>query len=755
MLNDLFASSCILFNQLKYVSLFRSIKNTQLFGHKMKQLITYSILILLLFSFGNVKAQQDDNTYTKKESPLFTIRGSVRESDTYKPISKVNIEVNGGAYTMTSIDGSFIIRARKGDELVIRHKDFETVYHTIVDDDRITVEVEPAVIRQQSNPKFKSDVKTFNALVDSIGKYKKLDISKSINFAGEALSQSGSQQQNAEAYLVLAEVYMHWKQYDLAVTNYRVSLQNKGYNEAKLGLAKAYERNKNYQESIDTYKAIDKKQLSNYQLVSLYEGLGDTYFSIKDYDASITAYKKGLEISNTHLIKPKVVDLNSKIAQSYNSDGRVDKAGQFFSNSLDLAEQETKKRSLQEKETVAEFNNINRNYSEEIQLRKEILDDVGSVQRDSIIENESPLTLQKQNYKIGNAYFLQKDYANAIPYLEKSRDEADAKGDLVVKKDATRKISDVYVDTGDFENAQLAFEAYRLVVDELYIKREQELSQADLFRRNIVAQQNRITSLESDRELNSSLASARSEYQELIIYSLIVGLVLFTITTFFMYKYIKQQRFANNLLALKSLRSQMNPHFIFNALNSVNSFIASNDERTANKYLSDFSHLMRAVLENSEEDFIPLQKEIELLDLYTKLEHFRFQDKFDYDITVHEDVVVGEYQIPPMLLQPYIENAVWHGLRYKTEKGHLQITVAKKSDNEITITVADDGIGRNRSKDLKTENQLKQNSKGMGNIKKRVAILNDMYKDKVDVFIDDNSSGDDCGTKVVVTIKKD
>jgi two-component system LytT family sensor kinase len=105
----------------------------------MKQLLTYSMLILLLFSFGNMKAQQDDMLIKKKESPLFTIRGSVRESDTYKPIPKVNIEVNGGAYTMTSIDGAFIIRARKGDELVIRHKDFETVYHTIIDNDRITV----------------------------------------------------------------------------------------------------------------------------------------------------------------------------------------------------------------------------------------------------------------------------------------------------------------------------------------------------------------------------------------------------------------------------------------------------------------------------------------------------------------------------------------------------------------------------------------------------------------------------------------
>ena len=721
----------------------------------MKQLFIFRFFILLFFSFGNVTAQQNEATQKKRDAPLYTIRGSVKENDTYKPISKVNVEVNGGAYTMTSMDGRFVIRARKGDELVIRHKDFETVYYTIVDGERIEVKVEPASSQKSINSKFKGSVKTFNALVDSIAKYKKLNISKSIEFAGAALTQSTSQQQNAEAYLILAEVYTHWKQYDLAVTSYRVSLQNKESDEAKLGLARAYEHNKNYQESIDTYKAIDKKQLGNYQLVMLYEGLGDTYFSIKDYESSISAYKKGLEISNTHLIKPKIVDLNSKIAQSYNSQGRVEKAELFFDNSLDLAEKETKTRSLEEKETVAQFNNTNRNYSEEIQLRKEIVDDVEDVQRDSIIENESALTLQKQNYKIGNAYSLQNDYVNAIPYLEKSIKEANAKGDLVVKKDAIRKLSDVYVNSGDFENARLAFEDYKEVVDELYIKREQELSQADRFRRNILAQQNRITSLESDRELNSSLASERSKNQELIIYSLIVGLVLLTITAFFMYKYIKQQRFANNLLALKSLRSQMNPHFIFNSLNSVNSFIASNDERTANKYLSDFSHLMRAVLENSEEDFIPLQKEIALLDLYTKLEHFRFQDKFDYDITVHDDVIVAEYQIPPMLLQPYIENAVWHGLRYKTEKGHLQITVAKKSANEITITVVDDGIGRTRSKDLKTENQLKQKSKGMGNIKKRVGILNDMYKDKVDVFIDDYQNVEDVGTKVVVTLKKD
>lgn len=692
------------------------------------------------------------------EEPMFIVRGSVRESDTYKPISKVNIEVNGGAYTMTSADGSFNIKVKKGDELIIRHKDFETVYYTIKSDERITVEVKPNDQEQPIDTKYKKSVKAFNALIDSAATYLKKDANKSIQFVTEALSQSNSKSENAQAYELLADLYMQWKQYDLAVSNYRISLQNNTSNDARLKLAKAYESNKNYQESIDTYKSIDKKSLSNYQLTTLYEGLGDTYSSIKNYTASIDAYQKGLDVAKKHLIAPKVTDLNSKIAQAYSASGKIEKAEGFFENSLNLASKENKKRAIQEKVTVADFQNTNRGYEAEIQLRKEVLKDVEDIERDSIITNESPLTSQKQNYKIGNAYFLQGDYANAIPYLEKSIEEADKKEDLVVKKDATRKLSDLYESAGNYEKAYATYKEYTEVVDELYIKKEQEISQAARFSRDIATKQNRITSLETDRQLSQSnyqLSAERNKRQELIIYSLIGGLILLLGTAYFMYKSIKQQKFANNLLALKSLRSQMNPHFIFNALNSVNSFIASNDERTANKYLSDFSQLMRSVLENSDEDFIPLKKEIELLELYTKLEHFRFKDKFNYSIVVDDDVKVDEFQIPPMLLQPYIENAVWHGLRYKSEMGRLDIRVSRKSDDEITITITDDGIGREKSKALKTEHQKKQNSKGMGNIKKRVAILNEMYKDKVDVHIDDFQNEEDAGTKVVVTLKKD
>ena len=163
---------------------------------------------------------------------------------------------------------------------------------------------------------------------------------------------------------------------------------------------------------------------------------------------------------------------------------------------------------------------------------------------------------------------------------------------------------------------------------------------------------------------------------------------------------------ANNLLALKSMRSQMNPHFIFNALNSVNSFIAVNDERNANRYLSEFSVLMRSVLENSDEDFIPFSKEIELIELYVKLEHNRFKEKFDYSITIDEAIDLDEYTIPPMLLQPYIENAIWHGLRYKDGKGTLEIVIGVRDDTSLVVTIRDNGVGRKRSQELK--NQLKK-----------------------------------------------
>ena len=728
----------------------------------MKSFIKYVVCFILLAQGNLLFSQQEILSADKAKEPTFTVKGSVYEKDSREPISQVNIEINGGQYTTTNFSGEFVIQAKKGDELVIRHKDFETVYYSIQNDEDIRLEVqeqEKNYSKMRKKMPLQKRASSFYSLIDSAKVYVKTDAEKSIQFITEALSQSVSISQNSDAYETLADVYLYWNQFDLAVTNYEISLQSNSSSNKKLKLANALKLNKNYQESLVAYAEIDENILSNYQKIELHEGIGDVNKSISKYDEAVKSYQKGLLIAQKHLVTPKITDLNSKIAEVYAASGNLTEAQGFFTNSLDLANKENKKRALEEKVKVADFQNTNRSYSDEIELRKDALKDIEEISEDEeILDNSSPLTLQKQNYKIGNAYILQKNYDEAIPYLEKSIKEADSKEDIVVQKDATRRLSEVYRDIGDYNKALLTYQQYVDLVDQDYIKKEQEISQAARFNRDIANKQNRITSLETDRQLSQSiyeLSNEQNKRQKLIIYSLIGGLLLLLVTAYFMYKYIKQQKLANNLLALKSLRSQMNPHFIFNALNSVNSFIATNDERTANKYLSDFSQLMRSVLENSEEDFIPLEKEIELLELYTKLEHFRFKDKFEYNIKVDENVNINEFQIPPMLLQPYIENAVWHGLRYKTEKGKLNINIVQKTKDEIAITIIDDGVGRVKSKALKTENQQKQNSKGMGNIKKRVSILNEMYKDKVDVFIDDFQQADDTGTKVVVTIKKD
>ena len=722
----------------------------------MKTLKTYSITLFFLLLSSLVFGQINKSDKEVSDA-TFSIRGSVYDKETRQPYDDVEILINGGRYTTTDFNGRFTVQAKIGDELIISHKDFETIYYTIKTNERISIEVIENN-RTVRSLKTNSDIKRFNEMIDSADVYLKKDAEKSIKFIGDALNVNIDLNQSAEAHELLGDVYMYWKQHDLAISAYKISLQNYNRNSTNLKLARAFFNNGDTQKSISTYQSLDKKSLSNYEKTILLEGIGDAYLKMQNFTKAISSYQEGLAVAKQHLIAPKITDLNSKIAQAYNQKGEKEKAKTYYNNSLNLAAKENKKRVVEEQIQVAEFNSANEDYIDEIALRKKAIEGIKDIEKDSIIPNESPITSQKQNYKIGNAYLLQNDLDSAITYFEKSKEEADEKGDLDVKMNSTRKLSEVNFRSGNIEKGIAYSEEFENVVDELYAQKVQEISQAARRSRSIAEQQNRITSLESDRALSKSkyeLTQERNKSQQLIIYSLIGGLLLLLVTAYFMYKYIKQQRLANNLLALKSLRSQMNPHFIFNALNSVNSFIASNDERTANKYLSDFSQLMRSVLENSEEDFIPLKKEVELLELYTKLEHFRFQDKFDYSINVDESIDVEEFQIPPMLLQPYIENAVWHGLRYKTEKGHLRIAIKPRSKDEITITITDDGIGRERSKALKTTNQKKQNSKGMNNIKKRVAILNEMYKDKVDVTIEDYQDLNDAGTKVVVTLKKD
>lgn len=686
-------------------------------------------------------------------------------------LSGITIRIHGsGKTTKTNINGEFTIEAKQGDVIELS-KDGVLINSYVYDgSNEYQIEDNSSSFKLQSKFK-KSEVDRFSVLLDSANYFKKSNPFKSIEFIENALESQTSNRENstniAKAYEVLGDVYMNLKQFDLASKNYKTSLNSQSNTSVQLKLAKALSSENKNSESSKILNSILDNKMTAFQKIELYETLGDNFLKLKDNSSAESNYSKALDFANANKLNEKVTALTSKLAMVSNLQGNVVEAENYLDSTIAVSKKTTLNKRAAITNSVANQYRSQNNFDKEIELKKQTLKELENADINEInIEDDSEekISVQQLNLDIGNAYAKKKSFTKAIDYLEKSKNDAGKALDIETKKEAVEQLSEIYKNVGDYKNALSNYQEYVSLVDILYKKKEQEIEDAVAINKTLAEKQNRINSLEKDRELTESkyklyeseqqVTIENYKRQRLIIYSLIGGLLLLLAAIYFMYKSNKQRKLANNLLALKSLRSQMNPHFIFNALNSVNSFIAQNDERTANRYLTDFSTLMRNVLNNSEEDFIPLSKEIELLELYLKLEHSRFIDKFDYEVEIAENLNINEYQIPPMLLQPYIENAVWHGLRYKQEKGFLKVAFLKKNEESIRIEISDNGIGRKKSKELKTANQQKQESKGMDNIKKRVAILNEMYSDKVDVYIEDLDE-DSSGTKVVLTLKKD
>jgi hypothetical protein len=201
-----------------------------------------------------------------------------------------------------------------------------------------------------------------------------------------------------------------------------------------------------------------------------------------------------------------------------------------------------------------------------------------------------------------------------------------------------------------------------------------------------------------------------------------------------------------------ALRAQMNPHFLFNSINSVKSLISQGDNNKATQYLTRFGQLIRQVLANSEKPLVRLQEELEALRLYMEIEQLRFQN-FSYKITVSEGVNADFVEVPPLILQPYVENAIWHGLMHKTTgERKLDVNVERKG-NYLHMTVEDNGIGREEARQVKMLGNARKGGMGMRLTSDRLKLLHNIYGQEVTVLVDDLSeNGKSTGTRVVITI---
>jgi ligand-binding sensor domain-containing protein/two-component sensor histidine kinase len=253
-----------------------------------------------------------------------------------------------------------------------------------------------------------------------------------------------------------------------------------------------------------------------------------------------------------------------------------------------------------------------------------------------------------------------------------------------------------------------------------------------------------------------------------------IGVTLVSLTWLFVSMRIKAIRYRQEeerLLLRKmgemehmALQSQMNPHFIFNCLNSIQQYIFDQDIFAANKYITGFSKLIRATLHNSSQSFISLSSEISYLSNYLSLEKLRFKDKMDYSIVVAPDIDPETLMIPPMLIQPYVENSMRHGLRHKTKgKGAIWIQIGVSS-SRLTIQIEDNGIGREKASSYKTVEHIEYQSKGMSLTAERIGLMNSLYGEGIGVEVVDlkDEAGLALGTRVTMrfplfvdTIKKD
>ncbi|MBN1187421.1 MAG: histidine kinase [Bacteroidales bacterium] len=230
---------------------------------------------------------------------------------------------------------------------------------------------------------------------------------------------------------------------------------------------------------------------------------------------------------------------------------------------------------------------------------------------------------------------------------------------------------------------------------------------------------------------------------------------------FILYRSFDNRKKKRLQYALLAFQSHTNPHFIKNVLQAINWFILNNEKEKASDYLCDFSLLMEDILKFSKKNFVTLTEKLRFLDLYLKLQHLRHNDKFNYislnnekgekpTIEVDEEINPEVFLLPPLLIHPYIENAIEHGLKPKASKGYLSVKFRYYYDNLI-CTIEDNGIGIKASKKMHSESKINRSNIGIVNTKKRIEIIKKLYGISIIVNIEElNPGSNEPGTKISI-----
>ncbi len=352
---------------------------------------------------------------------------------------------------------------------------------------------------------------------------------------------------------------------------------------------------------------------------------------------------------------------------------------------------------------------------------------------------------------IGKLLSVQNKHDEARSFFQQAISLSNYWGFKSILMDTYKALALDYKNSGDFQKSLDATEKSLLYKDSiLNEKSAMALNQMQAIY-DVDRKDNQIRTLEHDK----MVGELRTKRNVVFIFALAAFLIMLTIGGFF---YIRHRNLEENKqtlqLELRSLRSQMNPHFIFNSLSSIHRYIWSNNQEEASDYLTKFSKLMRLILDNTQHTFVSLNKELESLRLYLDLESLRCNGIFDYRIKVAPDIHDEEVLIPPMILQPYVENAIWHGLVHKSnEKGQLDIGI-RLEGRSLVCTITDNGIGRKRAMEIKARKGKTHTSVGMKVTQGRIDLIRKINNKDASVVVTDleDTTGEPTGTLVTIIL---
>lgn len=537
---------------------------------------------------------------------------------------------------------------------------------------------------------------------------------------------------NGEVLYGIAKIHQNWSQYDTAINFYQQAYPifeaKKDYlNVAKVlnGMGICYMYSSNYTKALETYiqalhyYEIDE-QTHTLGYANVLSNIGLIYGRMEyKLQFSLEYYERALRIYEQNDYKLGIANTLSNMANVYDNLNEPLKAIDLQKQAYNIFEAIGNKPGM-----VSALTNIGIAYTSVpdyqqtihyLQQTLPIYKEMGNINNLGIVE-----------YYMGEAFMempiSQANLSKAEQHLNQAVILGKETNNMQTQADSYNLLSKLYSKKSDFKRA--------LEYKELAIALKDSLNSQDLkdeiTRLEVKYEYEKQANLDkAENEKKQALAQAEVERHKLIRNgSILGGVVLISgiLLGFGMYWRKRQAEFNAKVsdTELKALRAQMNPHFIFNSLNSINDFISKNDVESASNYLTKFAKIMRQTLENSMQNDIPLEEDLKMLELYLQVESMRLNNKFTYAINIENSIDLENTLVPPLILQPFIENSIWHGLSNKASDGHIDISI-KKEDNMLVCTVDDNGVGRT----LKPEVDSTGNkSLGIRITKSRIDILN-------------------------------